>query len=247
MPSPTALPVDTAAAAAPAPAEGGAAWARHDVRWGVLALLALLLWDASGLDLVAARWFGSPQGFAWRHHWFTSGVLHEGGRAVAWLLLGGLLLNVGWPWLGGATRGARWRTVGLTLAGVLLVPALKRVSQTSCPYDLSEFGGVASYVSHWRWGVLDGGPGHCYPSGHAVAAFAFVSIWFLLREDRPQAARRWLIGVLCVGTVFGLAQLARGAHYPSHTLWSAWWCWVVCALGDAWARRRAGGAVTATP
>jgi membrane-associated PAP2 superfamily phosphatase len=222
---------------AAAPVSVSASLWRRDLRITGIALLALLAWDASGLDLVAARWWGTAQGFAWRNHWLTSGVLHEGGRALAWVLLGGLLLNVWRPWLGGATRGARGRTVGLTLIGVLLVPALKRISQTSCPYDLSEFGGVASYVSHWRFGVFDGGPGHCYPSGHAVAAFAFFSIWFLLRGERPLAARRWLIGVLCVGAAFGLAQLARGAHYPSHTMWSAWWCWCVCAVGDAWARR----------
>lgn len=39
--------------------------------------------------------------------------------------------------------------------------------------------------------------------------------------------------MLVVGTLFGWAQMARGAHYPSHTLWSAWLCWLVCVLGAA--------------
>ena len=42
--------------------------------------------------------------------------------------------------------------------------------------ELAEFGGVAQHVSHWSLGVLDGGPGHCFPSGHASSAFAFFAL-----------------------------------------------------------------------
>jgi membrane-associated PAP2 superfamily phosphatase len=111
------------------------------------------------------------------------------------------------------------------------VPAIKRVSLTSCPWDLAEFGGAAQYVSHWRWGVGDGGAGHCFPSGHAAGAFAFLSGYFVLRPHEARWARRWLIGVLVVGALFGTAQLVRGAHYPSHTLWTAWLCWAICLFG----------------
>jgi membrane-associated PAP2 superfamily phosphatase len=121
----------------------------------------------------------------------------------------------------------------VTLACLLLVPALKRVSDTSCPWDLQAFGGVANYVLHWQFGVADGGPGRCFPSGHALAAFAFISGWFALRSHAPRAARMWLLGVLAFGALFGGAQLLRGAHYPSHTLWSAWICWTTCALLNA--------------
>ena len=47
---------------------------------------------------------------------------------------------------------------------------------------------------------------------------------------RGIAGPGWLAAVLVAGSLFGWAQLARGAHYPSHTLWTAWWCWVVCSL-----------------
>jgi len=87
------------------------------------------------------------------------------------------------------------------------------------------------------WGVPDGGPGHCFPSGHGVAAFAFLGLYFLWRPHRPQAARRVLVGVWVVGSLFGMAQLLRGAHYPSHTFWSAWLCWAICATASAWRHR----------
>jgi hypothetical protein len=77
----------------------------------------------------------------------------------------------------------------------------------------------------------DGGPGHCFPSGHAVAAFAFLPLYFQWRSERPRVAVALLAWVLGLGLLFGWAQLARGAHFPSHTLWSAWLCWVIGAAG----------------
>jgi membrane-associated PAP2 superfamily phosphatase len=82
-------------------------------------------------------------------------------------------------------------------------------------------------VPHWLPGVADGGPGHCFPSGHAVAAFAFFGLYFLWRPHRPRLAAATAAATLIIGLAFGWAQLARGAHYLSHTLWSAWLCWAV--------------------
>jgi membrane-associated PAP2 superfamily phosphatase len=33
--------------------------------------------------------------------------------------------------------------------------------------------------------------------------------------------------------VFGVVQQMRGAHYMSHTLWTAWICWTVTFAIDA--------------
>jgi len=212
---------------------------RTDILVVALGLLALLAWDASGLDLVVIQAVGTAQGFAWRDAWWTSRLLHDGGRLLGWTLLAGLVINIWRPWWSGPSRRERVGWVLITLACLVLVPALKRISATSCPWDLQVFGGVASYVSHWQFGVADGGPGHCFPSGHAVAAFAFLSGWFALRAHAPRAARAWLLGVLVLGVLFGTAQLLRGAHYPSHTMWSAWICWTACAVLNAWFNRPA--------
>lgn len=205
----------------------------RDLAWLAAGFWLLVGWDVVGADLTVARWFGSATGFALREAWWTNGLLHEGGRRLAWVVL--LVLVVGiWrplPAFAGLTTRERIGWVLITLAAVLLVPSIKRVSLTSCPWDMAEFGGVAQYVSHWRWGVGDGGPGHCFPSGHGTGAFAFLSGFFVLRPHRPRLARKWLGGVLTLGALFGGAQLARGAHYPSHTLWTAWFCWVVCLAG----------------
>lgn len=201
-----------------------------DARITLVTLLVLVLWELSGRDLFAARLYGDAGGFALRDAWLASTVVHQGGRLLGWGLLALLALDVWLFVLPGPSRRERLRWLAATLACLLLVPLAKQFSASSCPWDLAEFGGHAAYIPHWLPGVTDGGPGHCFPSGHAVAAFAFLSGYFLLREHRPGPARAWLAGVLLVGLAFGWGQLARGAHYPSHTLWSAWVCWLVCTL-----------------
>lgn len=203
---------------------------RRDLTWMLAALLALLLWELSGLDLDSMRLWGSAGGFAWRDAWLTSTLLHEGGRQLAWLVLALMALDAWRQWLDGPSRAERLRAIAASLMAVLLVPSIKRASTTSCPWDLAEFGGLARYVPHWQLGVFDGGPGHCFPSGHAAAGFAFFSLYLLWRGHRPRLARGLLAGVLLVGALFGWAQMVRGAHYPSHSLWSAWLCWVVVWL-----------------
>lgn len=203
---------------------------RRDAWITLVALAALVLWEFSGLDLALTRWIATPQGFAWRDSPLASGVLHSGGRALGWLVLLLLVWDAVRPFAAGPSRAERVLGIAVVLAGLVLVPMLKRFSTTSCPWDLAEFGGRAAYVPHWMSGITDGGPGHCFPSGHAVAAFAFFGVYFLWRHHRPPVARAALIAVLVLGFAFGWAQWVRGAHFISHTLWSAWLCWVIAAL-----------------
>ena len=50
-----------------------------------------------------------------------------------------------------------------------------------------------------------------------------------------------LVAALPAGLLLGWAQQLRGAHYLSHTLWSAWICWAtgwaVEATCTAWMDR----------
>lgn len=204
----------------------------------LLLFLWLALWDASGLDLPLARVFGGAQGFAWRgSHAFTV-LTHELPRHASGVLLAALAVGVFRPWgfLRGMTRGQRGQLVLSIVGAMLAVSALKRFSATSCPWSLAEFGGAARYVSHWAWGVRDLGSGHCFPAGHASAGFGFVAGWFVLRRAVPRVAGRWLAASLLVGLALGWAQQLRGAHYMSHTLWTAWICWSVGLAWD-WAAR----------
>jgi membrane-associated PAP2 superfamily phosphatase len=203
--------------------------------WGTLLVLTLV-WDASGADLSAMTWLGDPQGFAWRDHWWLSTVMHTGAKQLAVFIYLGVLAMTLWP------RGI-WRqlppsqrleiAMGITLS-LVVVTAIKRISLTSCPWDLEAFGGAARYVSHWTWGVLDGGGGSCFPGGHASSAFGFMALslpWLTSSQTEHQRLGWAMTGmVLLMGLILGLVQTLRGAHYPSHTAWTALFC-----AATAWA------------
>ncbi len=203
----------------------------------ITAALAVLLlaWDVSGLDLATARWFGDAAGFPLRDNGWLTLVLHDAAKRLAWM--GVLLLCVAVWWPAGPLRRLSFHRrlqLALTpLLAVLLVSALKSSSRTSCPWGLADFGGVAHYTLHWgRLFAPDGGSGRCFPAGHAASGFAFVGGYFAFRGTAPALARRWLAVSLLAGAVLGLAQQIRGAHFTSHTLWTAFICWCVAWATD---------------
>lgn len=187
-----------------------------------VALLALLAWEASGLDLALIRMVGDAGGFAARDAWIARSLLHDAVRWISAACVVALACDVLRASQTGAPRAQKAYWLAIVLATLVAIPLLKRLTATSCPWDLAEFGGVAAYVPHWRFGITDGGPGHCFPAGHPVAAFAFVGLYYRWRASRPRLARLLLALVLCTGAMLGWAQMARGAHFASHTLWSAW-------------------------
>ncbi|MGQ2979857.1 MAG: phosphatase PAP2 family protein [Polaromonas sp.] len=214
---------------------------------GVLALL-LLAWDASGLDLATAHWFGGGDGFALRDNVWLTLLLHDLARRLAWMLALLLCVAVWWPvgWLRQLAFHRRLQLAATPLLAVLAVSALKSFSTTSCPWGLAEFGGVAQYTPHWQHVFApDGGSGRCFPAGHAASGFAFVGGYFAFRETAPAVARRWLLASLLAGVVLGLAQQMRGAHFTSHTLWTALICWCVAWAVDGLCARFSASAMRA--
>lgn len=204
-----------------------------------IAFILIALWDASGLDLVFARLAGGAEGFAWRDNHAVTLGLHEIPRLLSLIGMVVLFAAVRWPFgvLRRLDMRARLQLVLSVLVALAAVSLLKHTSRTSCPWDLAEFGGTVSYVSHWDWRLRDGGSGRCFPAGHASAAFAFLAGWFVLRPVAPRAAATWFVAVVIAGCILGLAQQWRGAHYMSHTLWTAWVCWSVALAIDIVARR----------
>lgn len=242
----SSLPAAAGSAPAAAPA-----LSVHGLAWRVALLLGLgaLAWEWAGGDLWLAGLAGNAAGFPLRQHWLLAGVVHGGGRILAWALALALCLAVWWP-VGVVRRlplARRLQLAGGVLLTVALVSLLKQASPAACPWDLAVFGGTAQPVSHWRvWAEASAGRGGCFPAGHASGAFAFLLGWFVLRPVAPRAARAWLAAVLVLGSVFGLGQQWRGAHFMSHTLWTAWIAWVLAwALDTAVGRLLQRGAGTA--
>ncbi|MBX3602460.1 MAG: phosphatase PAP2 family protein [Rubrivivax sp.] len=216
-------------------------WQARDLLLLAVGLLAALAWDVSGADLAFSAWAGGARGFPLREHWLLARVLHDGGRVAAGTALALLAMTAAWRPARGPTRREHLGWLAVALLALLLVPLLKRASQTSCPWDLLPFGGAWPYVGHWQVGVADGGPGHCFPSGHAVTGWAFLATGFLWRPWRPRLAGALFAAVAVAGSAFALAQVLRGAHFVSHTLWSAWLCLAVAVTAEPWLRPRDGG------
>lgn len=204
--------------------------------YSMLALLCVLAWDFSGLDIPVMQALGDAQGFSLKTNWWFETILHTKARQLSGLVLVLMVLMVWRPsgWFRELSRLQRVEIVAGILWGLLCINLLKRISLTSCPWDLQDFGGPAVYVSHWRWGVADGGDGHCFPGGHASSALAYLALCLPWLTQATAAARRrgraLLVGVLVLGFILGMTQTLRGAHYPSHTLWTGLICWLVVML-----------------
>lgn len=206
--------------------------------FGALLLLAL---ERTPVDLFLARLAGGQDGFPGQHAFWLEQVLHRGARAAGWVAALALMLVAARPFgtFRQLDRARRWQIALTPIACALAISILKQRSGASCPWDLAEFGGQARLIGHWAaFASGDGGPGRCFPAGHAVTGFGFIGGWYAWRGRDARIARRWLHGSLAIGLLLGFAQQWRGAHYLSHTLWSAWCC---VATGSAIDALRRGG------
>jgi membrane-associated PAP2 superfamily phosphatase len=128
--------------------------------------------------------------------------------------------------------GALVLTLGTTPA---LVGGGKAVTNVFCPSEIRRYGGDVCYVR-----VLEAFPpadrptrkGHCFPAGHASGGFALMALAGIARTRRGQ-----YLGVavgLIVGGVMSAYQMAKGAHYLSHTLITALLAWIVFVVWIRW-------------
>lgn len=204
------------------------------VAWVTLITLALLFaLEWTPLDLALARLSYEPAvaTFPLREHPVTTRIAHDGVKLASGLVFAWIALSA-WRPVGPLRRLARPRRVYLLAAAIVclvVVALLKRASALHCPWGLAEFGGTHPYLR-----LLDPVPpgwtrGACFPAGHALSAFAYIGGYFAWRGVDRRAAVVWLAAVLLAGAFAGVAQQLRGAHFLSHTLWTAWLCWALSA------------------
>ena len=204
---------------------------------GVTALLALLAWELrnSGWDLRIEDYFYDPalHAFSLRHSPWIELIGHQLLLAlpigVALLALLAALASAQWASL------HRWRTVLWTLfaalsIGPLLIGVLKQFTAAHCPWDLLRYGGYADYVQNW-FAHSRAESGHCLPNAHAGAGFSLVALYFAgWASGRPRWRWSGLAIGLAAGLIFSLVRSAQGAHFASHSVWSALIDWSVASL-----------------
>jgi len=174
-------------------------------------------------DPVRNQWMGQGPG-----DWWARGIIHDGGRWITRSLAGSALAL----WLASflSVRMRHWRrSAGFVFfamaSSVLLVGALKSVTNVDCPWDLLEFGGDRPYVGLFSLRPHDLPHAQCFPGAHSSSAFALVCFYFVFRDRARVAAVAGLLGAALLWAVFALGQEARGAHFLTHDLASVAVVW----------------------
>ncbi len=165
--------------------------------------------------------------FPLRQAWVTTTFNHVILRHVLTALAVMILLVVArdlyapraWSWL----RRFQLHVIALS---ALLIPSvislLKQTSVSHCPWDLQRYGGSAPYIKLFELMPAGVSPGHCMPAGHASSALWLISLSILFVPQRLLHAACSLTLFLFFGIGVGWLQQLRGAHFFTHTLWSAW-------------------------
>ncbi len=71
-------------------------------------------------------------------------------------------------------------------------------------------------------------PGRCWPGGHAATGFTLFALFFMFRDRKPRLAKAGLILAFTLGSIFSVGRMLQGAHFLSHNLWTAVFCWLIC-------------------
>ena len=191
--------------------------------------------EYSGLDIWWASHFFDASTLCWplRDHWLFEQVIHEGGRlfniftAGTWLLIF-IAVSLHKPFR--KYQKPMLYFFAASASGPALVGLLKHLTHIYTPWSITPFSGSLPYIRLFD-AVPDGLPvGEAFPAGHASGGYAYFSLYFLLHQLEASGLKvpRKKIGLaagLILGGIFGLGQQVRGAHFPSHDLFTMVICW----------------------
>jgi membrane-associated PAP2 superfamily phosphatase len=199
-----------------------------------LLLLALALFELTNIDLLLQdRLFLEPA-----HHWLVDAkdpvwrfLLYDGIKAALIILGIGVLSSYIASFRSARLRPLRRRLLILLLAMAfvpLLIAGLKDFTNVYCPYQLARYDGDKPYVKvfeSYPQGFQQTDRGRGFPAGHASGGFALMALYFFFRQKQHRLTG-WLFG-FGIGWAMGLYQMARGAHFLSHTIVTMLGAWLI--------------------
>ncbi|ATB66392.1 phosphatase PAP2 family protein [Pseudomonas mosselii] len=194
--------------------------------------MALILLEWTPLDMDVANLFYDPAAgqFIGRHSYLLENILHD--RVKQGVIVFGLLAVVGfalsfvWHRLAGWRRELGCLVLALGLSTAFVTP-LKKVTQVQCPWSLTQFGGKETYSKLLEPRPATDKPGLCWPGGHAATGFCLFGLFFMLRDRRPRLARVALAVAFVAGAGLSVGRMMQGAHFLSHNVWTAVFCWLI--------------------
>jgi membrane-associated PAP2 superfamily phosphatase len=194
------------------------------------AILLLAMDRFTSIDLWLEDWFFDPalNDFPWRSHWFAKQLAHDGLKPVVMTINITLIVTLLYDclrklsWLSDFWR---WRMQLIAWASVVIptvILVLKRRSPMHCPWSIDRYGGNMPYLKLFDHIPAGWQSGHCFPAGHASIGLWLAALAVIWLPHRPAKAAWAFACGLSAGLVLGWIQQMRGAHFLSHTLWSAW-------------------------
>jgi membrane-associated PAP2 superfamily phosphatase len=165
----------------------------------------------------------------YKENWLIEDVLHIGGRNLTYLLATVIMLcwlisfrpdSILYPY--------RRPLLFLLISGIsgpLVIALLKSYTHVDCPWSLALFDGDKPYIRLFDYAGSQLKAGHCFPAAHAGSGFTFLSLYFFLLLVKPDYKSYGLYFGLTLGTLYGIAQQVRGAHFLSHDVFALAVCW----------------------
>ncbi|HEX8596080.1 MAG TPA: phosphatase PAP2 family protein [Pseudomonas sp.] len=198
-----------------------------------LAALVLILLELTSLDMDIARFAYDPAAgqFIGRHSYFLENVMHDWAKNAVIAL--GLLSLIAFIAAFRVKRLMPWRrelgclVLSMALSTSFVTP-VKVVTSVQCPWSLTEFGGKETYSELLSPRPDTDKPGRCWPGGHAATGFTLFALFFMFRDRRPRLAKAGLIFAFGLGIAFSIGRMLQGAHFFSHNVWTAVFCWLIC-------------------
>jgi len=193
-----------------------------------LALTMIGRYTDVDLHLADAMFDFSAMAFPWRHSWFATDFMHHYVKVLMFGLgVVPVVILVADRVRGGRLLEARTKSnLYLMIASAVLISVtisiLKALSAHHCPWSLARYGGVAPYFRIFDSLPVGASAGHCFPAGHASSGLWLASIAVFWLPKRPKMALLVFMSALVPGVLLGWVQQMRGAHFLTHTLWSAW-------------------------
>ena len=228
------------------------------MRWSslvlpTLALAASLLISQTELDMTVQSWLWHGPDAGWTidaKAALPRALFYDGPKVLLVILGVAALLAAAAGYRVGKLRPFRRELtfVGLALALVPTVASnLKAVTDVYCPSQLAAFGGRYAHVPPFHpHPEADRQPGRCFPAGHASGGFALLALAFVSRRRTYRLAG--ILAGLGAGGLMGAYQMAKGAHFLSHTLTTAALAWLMIAVLALWMNLpRPGPGDTACP
>jgi len=192
--------------------------------------------------------FRDSGGWPITHHpGLMRGLFYDGPVRLLGLLALWLAAGAAYPALlrpPGLARRESLYILACLVSTPLLIGTLKHFSGVECAYDLIRYGGATADIrGHFPFTrVAEGG---CWPAAHPSGAFALLCLGALNRRASVRIML-WSLA-FAAGTILGVYQVARGAHFVSHVVITALIAQALACLFAALMLPRTQAEITSTP